>query len=138
MSCCPLSFYFNAKDPSFFTKTVVLNDSSTNYIAQVFITAPIYNDCGLLIGSKVSTDTIQQTGPNQYVINIASTYTFTDRGSITWLITFTNTIPSVLYPTNQLFQSNIVSTTGIFLEKHGRVSIVASDNGTRNVKIVFC
>jgi hypothetical protein len=134
---CPISFYFNAKDPNFFTKTIVLNESSTNYLAQVFITAPIYNNCGHLIGSKVSTDTIQQTGPNQYVINIDSTYTFLNSGTINWHISFTNNIPSVLYPTNQLFQSNIVSTTGIYLGKQGIVSIVANNNGLRNVNIVF-
>lgn len=134
---CPLSFYFSANDPNFFTKTIVLNDSTTNYLAQVFITAPIYNQCGQVIGSKVSTDTIQQVGPNQYVVNIDSTYTFTHRGSVSWNVTFNNTIPSVLYPTHQLFQSNIVSTTGIYLGKKGYVSIVANDNGIRNVTITF-
>lgn len=120
--------------PNFFTKTIVINDS-TNYLAQVFITTPIYNQCGQVIGSKVSTDTIQQVGPNQYVINIDLTYTH--RGSVSWNVTFTNN--SVLYPTHQLFQSNIVSTTGIYLGKKGYVSIVANENGIRirNVRITF-
>ena len=134
---CSLSFYFSAKDPQFFTKTIVLNDSSTNYLAQVFITAPLYNNCGQLIGSKVSTDTLQQTGPNQYVINIDSTYTFNDGSTITWHISFTNTTPSVLYPAHQLFQSNIVSTTGIYLGKKGIVSLIANEDGVRNVNIRF-
>ena len=134
---CPLSFYFNSKDPNFFTKTVVINDSTTNYVAQVFITAPIYNQCGQVIGSKVSSDTIQQTGPNQYVVSIDSIYTFTNLGTISWSTNFINTIPSQFYPLNTLFQSNITSTTGVYLGKKGIVSLVAQSNGVRNVKIVF-
>jgi len=134
---CHLSFYFNSKDPNFFTKTVVINDSITNYIAQVFITAPIYNQCGQVIGSKVSSDTIQQTGPNQYVVSIDSIYTFNNLGTISWSTNFINSIPSQFYPINTLFQSNITSTTGVYLGKKGIVSLVAQNNGIRNVKIVF-
>jgi hypothetical protein len=134
---CPLTFYFNSQDPKFFTKTVVVNDSATNYIAQVFISAPIYNQCGQVIGSKVSNDIIQQTGPNQYVVNIDSIYTFNNQGTISWNVNFINNKPSQFYPINTLFQSNIVSATGIFLGKQGIVSLVAQSNGIRNVSIAF-
>ena len=68
-----------------------MNDSPTNYLANVFITAPIFNNSGIKIGSKVSTDTIQQIAQNQYVVNIDSTYTFfKDNSSISWHISFQN------------------------------------------------
>jgi len=85
----------------------------------------------------VSSDTIQQTGPNQYVVSIDSIYTFNNLGTISWSTNFINSIPSQFYPINTLFQSNITSTTGVYLGKKGIVSLVAQNNGIRNVKIVF-
>ncbi len=132
-----LSFYFDKNDPQFVSKRTVVDDSSTNYIAHVFIKAPIYDIFGVQIGYKVSDDYIQQVAENEYVIRISSTYTIGRRGTISWQYTFINDKPSEFYPIGVLASSNIVSTTGSYFGKTGAVSLMPEAGGKRNVTVGF-
>jgi len=132
-----LKFYFDKNDPKFFSKTAVINDSPDNFVSHVFITAPIYDTFGIKIGYKVSDDTIQQIGKDQYSVKISSTYYFDDNGTITWNYAFVNSRPDPYYPLNEVHASNIVSTTGKYFGKAGAVSLTALPNGRRDVVVGF-
>ena len=132
-----LKFYFDKNDPQFFTKTAVINDSPDNFVSHVFITAPIYDDFGIKIGTKVSDDIIQQIGKNQYSIRIMSTYYFEGNGTVSWNYAFVNSRPDPYYPLNEVHASNTVSTTGKYFGKNGAVSLTALANGRRDVVIGF-
>ena len=132
-----LKFYFDKNDPAFFTKTAVINDSPTNFVSHVFITAPIYDTFGVKIGYKVSDDTIQQIGVNRYSVRIASTYFFDGNGTVSWNYAFINDKPNPFYHPNEINASNIVSTTGSYFGKTGAVSLTALENGRRNVVVGF-
>jgi len=132
-----LKFYFDKNDPLFFSKTVIINDSPDNFVSHVFITSPIYDNFGIKIGYKVSDDTIQQIGKNQYSVKISSTYYIEGNGTISWNYAFVNTRPDPYYPLNVNNASNVVSTTGSYFGKSGAVSLTALENGRRNVVIGF-
>jgi hypothetical protein len=132
-----LKFYFDKNDPEFFTKTAIINDSSDNFVSHVFITSPIYDTFGIKIGYKVSDDIIQQIGENKYSVKISSTYYIEGNGTITWNYAFVNSRPDPYYPSNVNNASNIVSTTGSYFGKSGAVSLIALENGRRNVVIGF-
>jgi len=132
-----LQFHFNLNDPEAFSKTLVVNESDTEYIAHAFIKVPIYNNFNVKIGYKVSDDYIQQLGPNLYSVRINSTYHFVSGGSISWQFSFLNEKPNYYYPLNVNNASNIVSTTGPYFGKSGVVSLTALADGRRNVTIGF-
>ena len=132
-----LNFYFNLNDPQSKSKTIVLNDSETDYLAHAFISVPIYDNFNVQIGYKVSDDYIQQISENLYSVRINSTYNFLNGGSISWQYTFLNNKPNYYYPLNVNNSSNIVATTGIYYGKTGVVSLIANEDGSRNVTIGF-
>jgi hypothetical protein len=43
MSSLPLNFYFTTQDPEFVTTTTVVPSTPGNYIAHVFVRAPLYD-----------------------------------------------------------------------------------------------
>lgn len=135
--CRTIDFYFNKNDPKFFTKTLVVNDSTENYVSHVFITSPIYDVFGIEIGYKVANDYVQQIGEKQYSVVIDSTYYIKGKGTISWNIAFINEVPNPFYRINEVFTSNITSTTGEYFGKTGAVSLTALENGIRNVTIGF-
>jgi hypothetical protein len=132
-----LKFYFNIKDPQVKTYTTVVNDSLTNYVSHSFISVPIYDIYNVQIGYKVSDDYIQQLNDNQYSVRINSTYHFFNNSSISWQYSFINNAPNYYYPLNINNASNILSTTGEYFGKTGVVSLIANEDGTRNVTIGF-
>jgi hypothetical protein len=138
---CALKFFFDINDPEFFSKKVVINDSTSNYISHVFIKCPIYkkDDCGnkKKIGYKVSDDYVQQVGINKYLVRISNTYYLENSGTISWQYSFLNTIPEVFYPVNKIAASNITSTTGVYFGKKGYVRLLPTQDGLRKVKINF-
>jgi len=133
-----LQFHFNLHDPEASSKTLIVNDSETEYIAHAFIKVPIYsNSNNIKIGYKVSDDYIQQLGLNLYSVRISSTYNFLDGSSISWQFSFLNDKPNYYYPLNVCNASNIVSTTGKYFGKTGIVSLIARNDGRRDVTIGF-
>jgi len=132
-----LNFTFNINDPKFRTTTTVVNDSPTNYVSHTFIQTPIYNSSNIEIGYKASDDYIQQVDVNKYMIRINNTYYIDEQGTISWSYNFINNVPSVYYPAGALAASNITSTTGNYFGKKGIVALLPSENGYRNVTIVF-
>jgi len=132
-----LKFYFNIKDPEAKKYTTVVNDSLTNYVSHSFISLPIYDIYNVKIGYKVSDDYIQQLNNNQYSVRINSTYHFFNNSSISWQYSFINNAPNYYYPLNIINASNIISTTGEYFGKTGVVSLIANENGTRDVTIGF-
>jgi len=132
-----LQFYFNLHDPEAFSKTLVVNESDTEYIAHAFIKVPIYDNFDIKIGYKVSDDYIQQLGPNVYSVRINSTYHFLNGGSISWQFSFLNDKPNYYYPLIVSNASNIVSATGKYFGKNGAVSLIALEDGRRDVTIGF-
>ena len=132
-----LSFHFNLNDPKNKSKTIVVNDSPTDYLAHSFISVPIYDNFNIQIGYKVSDDYIQQISDNLYSIRINSTYHFLSGGSISWQFCFLNNKPNYYYPLNVSNASNIISTTGQYFGKTGVVSLIAKEDGSRDVTIGF-
>jgi hypothetical protein len=132
-----LQFHFNLHDPEASSKTLVVNDSDTEYIAHAFIKVPIYDIFNVKIGYKVSDDYIQQLGPNMYSVRINSTYNFLNGGSITWQFSFINDKPNYYYPLDVVNASNILSTTGKYFGKTGVISLIAKADGRRDVTIGF-
>jgi hypothetical protein len=130
-----LSFYFNVKDPKFDSFTTVPRNSP--YIAHAFINAPIYDQFGIQIGTKVSDDYIQQVDVAKYVVRISSTYVINGKGTITWQYSFEHSTPDFYYPIGVLANSNIVSTTGDYYGKTGVVSLNPTPDGKRTVTIGF-
>ena len=131
-----LSFNFNLNDPNKFTETVVVNESP--YLAHAFLKVPIYDKFNIQIGYKVSDDYIQQLSDNQYSVRINSTYHFfNNNSSISWQFCFINNKPNYFYPLNTSNASNITSTTGDYFGKTGVVSLIAKEDGSRNVTIGF-
>lgn len=136
-----LRFYFDKNDPKFVTKTVVVDDTSGNYISHVFVKCPIYKEynCGNVkqIGYKIADDYVQQVDTNKYLVRINSTYFIDNYGTISWQYSFMNSVPEVYYPLNIVAASNIICTTGKYLGKRGYVNLTATDDGIRRVKVIF-
>ena len=132
-----LNFHFNIHDPEATSKTLIVNDSTTEYIAHSFITVPIYDNFDVKIGYKVSDDYIQQVSENKYAVRINATYFFTNGGTISWQYSFLNDKPTYYYPLNVANASNIISTTGEYFGKTGIVSLMAYEGGRRDVTIGF-
>jgi hypothetical protein len=132
-----LSFHFNLNDPEAKSETIILNPSEINYLAHAFIKVPIYDDYDVKIGYKVSDDYIQQLSNNLYSVRINSTYHFLNGSSISWQYCFLNNKPNYFYPLNVINASNIIATTGEYFGKTGVVSLIASENGKRDITIGF-
>jgi hypothetical protein len=136
-----IEFFFNIKDPKFFSETVVLNKSPGKYISHVFIKCPIYskgsNGKTTQIGYKVSDDYVQQVDTNKYLVRINNTYYFNNSGTINWQYSFLNTKPLVFYPVNKIAKSNITSTTGPYFGRAGYVTLLPTANGLRKVTIIL-
>ena len=133
-----LEFYFSTEDAAFFSKTSVINNSTTNYIAEIFITTPIYSNDGTQIGYKSSNDLIQQIGTFQYLVRINNTYFLPNNSTINWSYSFINTLPNPYYPLGTIAKSTITSGTGTYVNKKGCVSLTPLESGRRNVVITFC
>jgi len=133
----PLNFYFTIKDPEFVTTTTVVPSTSGNYIAHVFVKAPIYDFADTKIGYKITDDYVQQVDTNKYIIRLNNTYYIEGKGSVSWQYVFENDKPAVFYPVNQLVASNIISTTGDYYGKTGKVSLFPKPDGTRIVNVTF-
>jgi hypothetical protein len=132
-----LNFHFNLEDPNAASQTNIVNPSDTNYIAHAFIKTPIYDDFNVQIGYKVSDDYIQQLSTNVYSVRINSTYFFFNNSTISWQYSFLNDKPTYFYPLNIPNTSNIISSTGLYLNKTGTITLIANKNGTRDVTINF-
>ena len=130
-----IAFNFSINDPAGRTTTSVVPSSTNNYVAHSFLQIPIYNVAGVQIGYKVSDDYIQQIAANQFAVRISSTYFIQGQGTITWNASFVNTQPNFLYPVGTIVTSNIVSTSGTYLGRTGRVALLANADGSRNVLI---
>lgn len=135
-----LNFHFNLHDPETKVKEVIVPTLENNFISHSFIQTPIYdNDTNIKIGYKVSDDYVQKLSENLYSVRINSTYhflhNFQNGGSISWQYVFVNDKPNFYYPLNVSNASNIISGTGPYLGKSGIVSLVALENGIRNVTI---
>ena len=137
LSSLPLNFYFTTQDPEFSTNTIIVPTSDNSYISHVFVKAPLYNLANVQIGYKVTDDYVQQVAPNKYVVRLNNTYYIEGSGSISWQYVFENDKPSVFYPVNQLAASNIISTTGEYYGKTGKVSLFPKPDGTRIVNVTF-
>ncbi len=133
--------FFDKNDPQFKSKTVVVDDTSGNYISHVFIKCPIYKKytCGNIkkIGYKVADDYVQQVDTDKYLVRINSTYYIENEGTITWQYSFINNVPEVYYPLDIDASSNIICTTGCYLGKKGFVNLLPTSDGKRKVKIIF-
>ena len=140
MSAQTLNFYFNINDPTFTSKTVVIQDSP-NYISHAFVKADIYDSItDQRIGYKATDDYVQQVETDKYIVRLNNTYYFdTDgiTGSISWMYSFENTTPSIYYPIGVPVVTNIISTTGDYYGKTGSVTLMPLANGARNVTITF-
>ena len=131
-----LYFYFNINEAK--SQTIVINPSSTNYLAQAFISVPIYDACNIMIGYKVSDDIIQQIDTNKYSVRINSTYYIEGKGTINWSYEFINDEPNYYYPSETLLSSTITSGTGIYECSTGVVYLWADKGpGYRYVTINF-
>ena len=132
-----ICFSFNSNDPTFVTNKIIVNNTPNNFIGHYFITCPIYDKNNVVIGTKVADDYVQQTGPNEYYVRINSTYYFNDKSTISWQYCFVNNIPETYYPIGVLAESNVICTTGKYLNKKGNVKLMPYADGTRKVKICF-
>jgi len=140
MSTQTLNFYFNIHDPTFTSKTVVIQDSP-NYISHAFVKSDIYDSStNQRIGYKATDDYVQQVEDNKYIVRLNNVYYFdTDgiNGSISWVYSFENTTPNIYYPVGIPVVTNIISTTGSYYGKTGSVTLVPLPDGARNVTITF-
>jgi hypothetical protein len=133
-----LHFHFHLNDPETKVQEVIVPTPENNFISHSFIQTPIYdNDTDIRIGYKVSDDYVQKLSDNLYSVRINSTYHFLSGGSISWQYAFLNNKPTFYYPLNVPNASNIISGTGPYLGKSGIVSLIALENGRRNVTIGF-
>lgn len=133
-----LSFYFDVNDPEFSSTTTTVSTEPGKYISQSYVKAPVYDSTSKLkIGYKVTTSTLQQVAENLYYIVNSSTYSIDGQGTISWNGFYENTIPSNLYPLGTVLKSNIVSTSGSYLQKQGTVKLTVLPTGQRNVKVTF-
>jgi hypothetical protein len=131
-----LNFNFNINSPDSYTKTIIVNDSP--YVAHCFLKIPIYDNFNTKIGYKVAEDYIQELSDNKYAVTINSTYYFINNNStISWQFNFINNLPNYYYPLNQINSSNITATTGEYFGKTGIVSLIAKEDGSRDVTISF-
>ncbi len=131
-----LYFWFNISEAK--SQTVVLNPSSTDYLAHSFISVPIYDACNIMIGYKVSDDYIQQIAESKYAVRINSTYFIEGKGTINWSYEFINDAPNYYYPSEKLLSSTITSATGIYECLTGNVYLWADQGaGYRYVTIMF-
>jgi CTP-dependent riboflavin kinase len=89
------------------------------------------------IGHKVSDDYVQQVSNNEYVVRIYNTYTFNNKGSISWEYVFKNNKPTIYYPVGVVAIGRIVSGTGEFVNIKGYVKLLPTANGLRYVKIKY-
>uniref|UniRef100_A0A6C0IDM1 Uncharacterized protein n=1 Tax=viral metagenome TaxID=1070528 RepID=A0A6C0IDM1_9ZZZZ len=134
-----LSFYFNVHDPEFSSITQVVSSDPGKYTSLSYVKAPLYDsDTNVMIGYKVTTDTLQQVGDSLYYITNYSTYQILGQGTISWNGFYENTIPSHLYPVGTQLKSNIVSTSGQYLGQQGTVKLTVLPSGQRNVRVKFC
>jgi hypothetical protein len=145
-NCCVnkvdcLRFYFDINDVNFVTKTIILDDTSGNYISQEFVKCPIYKEynCGNVkqIGYNIENVYVQQADTNKYLVRINSTYYIDNYGTISWQYSFMNIVPESYYPLNTVAASNIICTTDKYLGKRGYVNLTATDDGIRRVKVIF-
>jgi len=131
-----LSFYFNVLDPEFSSITQVISSIPGKYTSLSYVKAPLYDqETNALIGYKTTTDTLQQVENNLYDITNYSTYQILGQGTISWNGFYENTIPSNIYPLGTELESNIVSTSGVFLGRQGTVQLKVLPSGQRNVTI---
>jgi hypothetical protein len=137
MTSLPLNFYFTTKDPEFSTNTTIVPTTDNNYISHVFVKAPIYDFSNTKIGYKVTDDYVQQVASNKYIVRLNNTYYIEGSGSISWQYVFENDKPAVFYPVNKIVASNIISTTGEYYGKTGKVSLFPKEDGTRLVNVTF-
>ena len=137
MSVLPLNFYFTTHDPEFVTTTTVVPSTPDNYIAHVFVKAPLYDFTNTQIGYKVTDDYVQQVASDKYIIRLNNTYYIEGKGSVSWQYVFENDKPTVFYPINKLVASNIIASTGDYYGKNGKVSLFPKPDGTRIVNITF-
>jgi len=135
-----LTFYFDVNDPEFSSTTTTVSTEPGDYISQSYVKAPLYDSTtNQKIGYKVTTSTLQQVGENLYYIVNSSTYNIDGQGTISWNGFYENTVPSNLYPLGTVLKSNIVSTSGAYLNKQGTVKLTVLPSGQRNVKVtLFC
>lgn len=128
-----LSFYFNVHDPEFSSITQVISSDPGKYTSLSYVKAPLYDQVtNALIGYKTTTDTLQQVDTNLYDITNYSTYQILGQGTISWNGFYENTIPSNLYPLGTMLESNIVSTSGVFLGRQGTVQLSVLPSGQRH------
>jgi len=131
-----LSFYFNVHDPEFSSINQVISSDPGKYTSLSYVKAPLYDqETNVLIGYKTTTDTLQQVEKNLYDITNYSTYQILGQGTISWNGFYENTIPSNIYPLGTKLESNIVSTSGVFLGRQGTVQLQVLPSGQRNVTI---
>jgi hypothetical protein len=132
-----LSFNFKINDPSSNKVTNIIANTSENYVSHTFLQIPIYDDSNKEIGYKVADDYIQKIGNNKYLVRINSTYVINNEGTISWQYNFVNDKPEVFYPVGVLATSNIISTTGNYINKSGSVFLYPYENGRRDIYIGF-
>lgn len=132
-----LQFHYNLNDPDASSKTVILNQSDTNYISHIFVKAPIYDNFNVKIGYVAGDVYIQQLSLNMYSVRINATNYFLNGGSISWLFSFINDKPNNYYPPDVVSASNISSTTGEYFGRTGVVSLIAKSNLRRDITIGF-
>jgi hypothetical protein len=132
-----LQFHYNLNDPEASSKTLVLNQSDTNYISHSFIKSPVYDNFNVKVGYVVGDDYIQQLSLNMYSVRINVTCNFLNGSSISWQFSFINDKPNYYYRPDIVNATNISSTTGEYFGKTGVISITAKPNGQRDVTIGF-
>lgn len=133
-----LSFYFDVNDPEFSSITQIISSDPGEYTSVSYVKAPLCDSLtDALIGYKTTTGTLQQVENNLYDITNNSTYHIIGQGTISWNGFYENTIPSNIYPLGTELESNIVSTSGVFLGRQGTVQLKVLNSGQRNIVVKY-